>query len=224
MVCDLEVKKLSKDAPALHRQHLLDMISLAEDNREPNRTKEILERLQREAQKKTWRQINYSTCPPRGGAPLAIQVQTPTTVKTHNTEETIFEHAAEHLSLRFRLANSAPIYLSLLFEDIGHLGDTQCALDILDGTYAFPPDTNKWTIKILQEAHHTYKLLNTGTIETTVSIEEYQEYWQSSDEAISSSYSRGHRGHYKAASYSRDLSALQAAKLSTCAKKGVALA
>ena len=57
-----------------------------------------------------------------------------------------------------------------------------------------------------------------------MSIKEYQEYWQSSNEAISSSYSRGHRGHYKAASYSRDLSALQAAKLSACAKKGVPLA
>jgi hypothetical protein len=112
----------------------------------------------------------------------------------------------------------------LLFEDIGHLGDTQCALNILDDSHAFLPDTNKWTIKILQEAHHTYKLLNSGTIKTTVTIEEYQEYWQRSDEAISSSYSRGHRGHYKAASYSRYLSTLQAAKLSACAKKGVPLA
>ena len=132
MVCDLEVKKLSKDAPALRRQHLLDMISSAEDNREPNRMKEILEILQREAQKKRWRQINYSTRPPRGGAPLAIRVETPTTVETHDTEETIFEHAAEHLSLGFRLVNSAPIYSSSLFEDIGHLGDMQCAPDILD--------------------------------------------------------------------------------------------
>jgi hypothetical protein len=186
------------------------MILSTEDNRDSNRTKEILKILQREAQKKRWKRINYSTRPPCGGAPLAIQVQTSTTVETHDTEETIFEHAAEHLSLQFRLANSAPIYSSLLFEDIGHLGDMQCALDILDGSYAFPPDTDKWTIKILQEAHHTYKLLNSGTIKTTVTIEEYQEYWQRSDEAISSLYSRGHRGHYKAASYSRDLSALQA--------------
>jgi hypothetical protein len=111
-----------------------------------------------------------------------------------------------------------------VLEDIGHLGNTQCALNILDGSYGFPPDTNKWMIKILQEAHHMYKLLNSGTIKTTVTIEEYQEYWQRSDEAISSSYSRGHRGHYKAASYSRDLSAQQAAKLSACAKKGIPLA
>ncbi len=82
----------------------------------------------------------------------------------------------------------------------------------------------KWMIEILQEAHHMYKLLNSRTIKTTVTIEEYQEYWQRSDEAISSLYSRGHRGHYKAASYSRDLSALQTAKLSACAKKGIPVA
>ncbi len=224
MVCNLEVKTLSKDAPTLCQQHLLDIISSAEDSGDSNRAKEILKILQREAQKKRWKRINYSTRPPRGGTPLAIQVQTSTTVKTHDTEETIFKHTAEHLSLHFRLANSALIYSSTLLDDIGHLGDTQCALNILDGSYAFPPATNKWTIKILQEAHHTYKLLNFGTIKTRVSIEDYQEYWQQSDEAISSLYSRGHRGHYKAASYSRDLSALQATKLSACTKKGVPLA
>ncbi len=72
----------------------------------------------------------------------------------------MFVHATEHLFLQFRLTNSAPIYSSLLFEDIRHLGNTQCTLDIQNDSYAFPPDSNKWTIKILQEAHHTYKFLN----------------------------------------------------------------
>jgi hypothetical protein len=101
MVCDLEFKKLSKDAPTLCRQHLLDMVSSAEDTGNPNRAKEILKILQREAHKKRWNRINYLTRPPRGGAPLAIQVQTPTAVETHDTEEAIFKHAAEHLFLRF---------------------------------------------------------------------------------------------------------------------------
>ncbi len=99
MVCDLEVKKLSKDVHTLQRQHLLDMISSAEDTGDSNPAKEILEILQREAQKKRWKRLNYSTRPPRGGAPLAIQVQTSTTVETHNTEENMFMHTAEHLSL-----------------------------------------------------------------------------------------------------------------------------
>jgi hypothetical protein len=98
MVCNL-AKKLSKDAPSLCQQHLLDMILSAEDSGDSNHVKEILEILQREAQKKRWKHINYLTRPPCGGAPLAIQVQTSTTVEAHDTEETIFEHAAEHLSL-----------------------------------------------------------------------------------------------------------------------------
>ncbi len=94
MVCELKVKKLSKDVPALHQQHLLDMISSAEDTGDSNRAKEILEILQREAQKKRLKHINYLTCPPHGGAPLAIQVQTSNTVETHDTEENMFLHAA----------------------------------------------------------------------------------------------------------------------------------
>jgi hypothetical protein len=123
MVCDLKVKTLSKDAPALCQQHLLDIILSVEDSGDSNRTKEILKILQREAQKKRWKHINYSTRPPCGGTPLAIQVQTSTTVKTHDTEETIFEHTAEHLSLQFRLVDSALIYSSTLLDNIGHLGN-----------------------------------------------------------------------------------------------------
>ncbi len=97
-----------------------------------------------------------------------LPLQSKPTIQKKN----IFEHATEHLSLPFRLANSALIYSSMLLEDIGHLGKTQWALDILNGSHAFPPDTDKWTIKILQEAHHMYKLLNSGTIKTTVSIKD----------------------------------------------------
>ena len=41
---------------------------------------------------------------------------------------------------------------------------------------------------------------------------------------ISSSYSGLHFGHYKAASFDKDLSALHAAKLSECARQGLPLA
>ena len=99
MVCDLKVKKISKDAPALRRQHLLDMILSAEDSGDSKCTKEILKIIQREAQKKRWKHINHLTRPPHGGTPLAIQVQTSTTVETRDTEENMCVHAAEHLSL-----------------------------------------------------------------------------------------------------------------------------
>jgi hypothetical protein len=54
-------------------------------------------------------------------------------------------------------------------------------------------------------------------------MSEFQGYWQRANEAISSSFSRLHFGHYKAASFSKDLFALHAAKLTACGKKGIPL-
>ncbi len=149
--------------------------------------------------------------PPRGVNPLAIQVKTPSSLETYDTKESVFDNAAEHLSLQFWLAFTIPCYSSQLLNKIGHLTNTQCALDVLKGTYTFPPDTDKWTAKILQEAHHTYVLLGNKTIDT-ISVSDFQGYWQWADKSISSSYRRLHFGHYKAASFSMDLSALHAAK------------
>ncbi len=61
------------------------------------------------------------------------------------------------------------------------------------------------------------------SIDTTVSVYNFQVYWQGANEAISSSYSRLHFGHYKATSFDKNLSNLHAAKLSACAKKGIPL-
>jgi hypothetical protein len=97
--------------------------------------------------------------PPRSGNPLAIQVMTPTGIELYNTEESVFQQATTHLSLQLHLVYTASCYSSQLLNDIGHLGDTQCAQEILDGTYTFPPDTDRWTWMILEEAHHTYTIL-----------------------------------------------------------------
>jgi hypothetical protein len=179
--------------------------------------------LQREAKSKEWGSINRVTRPPRGGNPLSIQVQTPSGPIAYDTEETIFHHATAHLSIRFCLAYSAPCYSSQLLEDIGHLGNTWCFKDILDGTYAYLPDTDQWTVKILQEAYYTYKLLSDDRIDGNVSIHDFQSYWQGANERISSSFSCLHFSHYKAASSDKHLSALHAAKLMACARHGTPL-
>jgi hypothetical protein len=149
---------------------------------------------------------------------------TPNGVELHDTEDSVFQHATAHLSLRFRLAYTAPCYFSQLLHDIGHLGNTQCALEILKGTYTFPPNTDQWTRMILEEAHHTYTILAQGKNKTTISMRDYQDYWQSAIKKTSSSFSRLHFGHYKAASYSTTLSSLHAAKLTACGRMGVPLA
>jgi hypothetical protein len=90
--------------------------------------------------------------------------------------------------------------------------------------FAYPPDTDQWTMKILQEAHHTYKLLSNDSIDTTVSVYNFQDYWQGTNEVISSLFSCLHFGHYKDASFNKKNPILHAAKLSACARKRMPLA
>jgi hypothetical protein len=64
MITDQEIKRLLKDAPALRRQHLLDLVQDATKQDNTIRAKAILETLKREEQKKSWWQIYRSTRPP----------------------------------------------------------------------------------------------------------------------------------------------------------------
>jgi len=223
-ITNAEISRLAKDAPALRREHLLGLIEDAEEKSDTVRAQAILEILSREAQKKTWRKINYSTRPPRGAAPTCIQVETPSGTTTYRTEDEIFDQSAHHLSLRFRHAFSAPIYASPLLQEVGPLGDTDRAQEILDGTFPYPDDTDIWTVRFFKEAQHTYSMLGKHTIDTTISTSDFQGFWQRADENKSSSFSGGHNSHYKAASFNTHLSAFHAAKLTACARKGVVLA
>ncbi len=54
--------------------------------------------------------------------------------------------------------------------------------------------------------------------------DDFQLFWQTARERTGSSYSGLHFGHYIAASFCPNLSALHATKLSICARNGVALA
>ncbi len=108
--------------------------------------------LKYEQERKKWHRINYTTQPPQGGNPLAVRVQSGPIVTTYDTKTEVVGHTSDHLSERFWLAYSAPCYHGQLFDDVGFMGDTECSQQILEGTYEYPPDTNIWTKKILQEA------------------------------------------------------------------------
>ncbi len=136
----------------------------------------------------------------------------------------MFEHTSGHLSQWFHLAHSAPCYQGQLFDDLGFMGDTKCAQKILEGTYDYPPDTDKWTKKILQEAHFTFSQKMSGIeIATMITMEDFQNYWQWVDERTLSSFSRVTFSHYKATAFHYMLSAMHAAYLTACARKGIPL-
>lgn len=156
---------------------------------------------------------------------MTVRVQTEEGVDEIKTKDGVFATVSENLAERFRLAFSAPACQpGQLFDDIGFLGDTEAASRILENTYEYPPDTDPATKLLLQEAASMYARMTDEEVATFVTAEDFQYYWQRANERISSSYSGLHFGHYKAASFDPELSALHAQKLSMCARKGVLLA
>ena len=58
------------------------------------------------------------------------------------------------------------------------MGDTKCTQKILKGMYNYPPDTDQWTKKILQEAQFTFSQMSGTEIATMITMEDFQNYWQ----------------------------------------------
>ena len=143
---------------------------------------------------------------------------------THNTKAAVVEHTSDHLSECFHLAYSAPCYRVQLFNVLGFMGDIECSQQILEGTYDYPPNTNIWTKKIMQEAQHTFSRMSGKEIATTISIADFQQNWRGVDERTSSSFSSVTFSHYKAVASRLMLSAMHAAYLTACVRCGIPLA
>ncbi len=78
-----QLSRLAKDAPTLCQKYLLDLQKAADEKGDLACSAVILEILTREQERKKWRQINHITRPPRGGAPITVQVQARQTVNTY---------------------------------------------------------------------------------------------------------------------------------------------
>lgn len=163
---------------------------------------------------------------PRQVAVLAVQVPTETEeVLTFDTQEGGVEAAAAaELNPRFRLSATAPIFDSPLMDYVGLLGEKPAVKEILNGTFIFPPGTDRWTIAIMHEACNIFQKMSPEDIVDLVSKDDFQEYWTTAREMTSSSHIDLHFGIYMANSERSDkLSLLHACKLSLAAKLGITL-
>ncbi len=137
-----------------------------------------------------------------------VRVQSSSVIETYDTEDEVVRHTSNHLSKCFRLAYSSLCYRGKLFDDLDFRGDTECAQQILEGTYDFPPDTNIWTKKNLQEAHYTFSHMSGAEITIIVTTEDFQNFRRQFNERTSSSFSGITFSHYKAAASNPMMSAM----------------
>jgi hypothetical protein len=135
----------------------------------------------------------------------------------------VFNAVSPIILVRFQSALVAQCHLGTFFEDAGHLANGPAAQQILEGTYSYPQDLDPSTRLLFEEAAATYAALTPSKVATYVTPEDFRHFCQTARERTGSLYSSLHFGHYIAASFCPDLSLLHAAKLSICARNGVAL-
>ena len=117
------------------------------------------------------------------------------------------------LSERFVTSQHAPLSSGQLLDDIGYLGATPAVKEILEGTYAYPPEMNHHTRLLLEEAACLFAKTAGDMISIFVTTKDFQDWWLTANENIWSSKSGAHFGHYVVAAHEELLAALHVAKL-----------
>lgn len=216
-----------QQAEVLRQDHLAHRLEIAKEKGDDEAIAAIKRIIKKERKKQAWIVAGRSHGKPRARSVMAAQVADDQgyVSTTYDTQEGVEEQAAADLGPRFRLSASAPIFSSPLMEHVGILGDKPAVKQILNGTFDFPPGTDRWTIAIMKEACTVFQHMSPNDIVDLVTKDNFQEYWnKQAREATSSSKSDIHFGHYMAAALSDKLSSLlHAAKLSLAAKLGITL-
>ena len=78
------------------------------------------------------------------------------------------------LADRFSRAFSLPFYSGRLFDDLGFMGDSECAQQVLEGTYAFPEGIDPATKMLLEECSMVYLSMLREEVSMFVTAEDYQ--------------------------------------------------
>ena len=96
------------------------------------------------------------------------------TARECTTQQEIFEGSEPVLTTRFTGAFSSPFYTGKLFDDLGFMGDTEAAAQVLEGTYEYPEGIDEATKMLLEECSKVYQSMSREEVATYVTAEDYQ--------------------------------------------------
>ena len=97
---------------------------------------------------------------------------------------------------RFRLTENTPPMTEPLRSELGFLGNTEAARQILNGTYECPPEVDEYTKAFLAQIQVPQQQ---PQVRLSITSDDYIWYWKKAKERTSSSFSGLHFGHWKAA-------------------------
>eukprot|EP00956_Cyclotella_meneghiniana_P021783 scaffold40187_cov45-Cyclotella_meneghiniana.AAC.1 len=194
----------------------------AEATEDKERARAIRTMMTREESSSMWSSLSY-TFNDNGGRSNAVtrveRIENGVTVEY--TEQSEVERVVREMTQnRFTLADSSPLCSGLLGEQLGYLANTEVAEQILTGKFIAPEEASNATVLVLEEISRIAGVMKAGKVSLSVSPEEFTQYWKKMKERTSSSYSKAHFGHYKAAAMYKQYAQFFAAKLSLIAQSG----
>jgi hypothetical protein len=123
------------------------------------------------------------------------------------TDQPIMEQRImENNSRRFRLTESTPPMQEPLVSQLGYLGNTEAASQILNGTFVCPPELETETQLFISALRVTSLAMMANKVSTSVTKEDFKSYSKHTRERISNI----HFGHYKASAESDYVSEIHA--------------
>lgn len=215
-------RRLGKFAPGLRFEHNQQCLLEAEAEGDVERAKAIRAMMTREESANMWSQLGYTFSDNGGRSNAVTRVEREEfgEIVEYTEQEDVERVVREMTQDRFTLADSSPLCNGMWGEQLGFLADTEVARAILDGTFVPPPDTPDSLVLILDEIARIAKQIGAGAVRLLLSAEEFKRCWKPVDERTSSSKSKLHMGHYKAAARIDRLAAFFARKLTFIARSG----
>ena len=170
-----------------------------------------------------WRSIKNARQIVKGNSVREVTETIEGSVIHYKTQEEVESAIMSMCKQRFLLTEDTPLMNSDgLCQKLGYLGNTRTAEDILDGRYTVPKNIDKVTKELLHQINEVKRQLS-NKLPSSVSLQDYKQFWKTCKEKTSSSFSGLHFGHYKACATNDYLASIQAKSIDLCFRTGIPL-
>ena len=139
----------------------------------------------REQQRRSARKIKYVLNTVLGGGVTKVSLLNPQGEWEETSDKRRIEQGCAHENAsKYRQTENTPCMMGQLADDLGYLGNTASAQQILEGTYIPPPGTNQYTIEYLSQLKYDLNAHKDPPI-ATLPTKEYMEGWKKKKEFTS---------------------------------------
>ena len=200
-VCKSKMDYFRKHGKYYRRRHLYNRLQAAQERKDEEAEKRILEIIKREKDRAFWRRLNYALGKhARAGSVRTVQSvnaagQTIEHATQDSVEQAIFDEVHRK---RYNMAEEAPVCRGRLRGQFGYCSSTIAGEQVLDGTYADGSSVDAATQAIFDEIAALRKLIPKDSVPVLIEGQQWRDRWRSAKEDTSSSESGIHFGHYRA--------------------------